>query len=847
MPNSLVVLMSFDVPGLGARAIADIDGANTLVDVVNRRFAEALKGMGRINKPLDVGTPLLATFPTATLAIKAGVRCLASLDEGVGKQGLAGGIALFAAELDPVGELPPWLEQGSLTLQRLASAGRLIATETVRYLCPPNFDAVGFDDFGWHHVEDAGIRRRLYRISHSDLPVALSIAESEPDNHNLPRLLTRFIGREAEIEEAVFRFVHSRLVTLAGSGGIGKSRLALRVAEELVSRHTDGCWLVDFSGIRRPKLVANHICDKLGLLIPSGSSAIDALTAHFRHREALLVLDNVEHLTSAVADVVLTLTQMAPDIAVLVASRKPLDVVGESVLRIKPLQVPYIGQVDADLLERSEAVKLFIDRAQLADPQFDPEPSEIISISEICRAVEGIPLSIELRAAMVSRMSIDEIIASKPKRVRRIRSRGTRFGSTDDAIAWSIGRLDDLDQRLINAASVCSGSFDANALGSIAGIPAPQEGIENLCQASLMLAHSNPGRYQILEMTRQFLVAGLKGEPLQRLRRHHAEHFHSKLVAMPLGGQSDPLVRAEITADIDNHRAAFKQMIADGKEEEAFEFVRKLHGYWHMRGQWSEGAAELADYIAGFRELNRNRVQAYVLQANFAAARGDTRRAAALFRTAKRIARKLGELHHLGSALANEATMLRYMGCREQSKRHFEEALDLLKDREAAWWSVRVNYAAVLAELNHPEADRAIDECIAYYPSHGWELANLLYSRAVKRYEASELDAAQVCFEEAYEAFDKADAVRGIYFSLRALSSIAAKTGQGHRAALLAGAAATTELRANPLPQQLQMFGHPSLMDEVKSSLGEQRFQYEFEMGRNMDRDHIGVFVRFKF
>ncbi|MBK6313766.1 MAG: AAA family ATPase [Blastocatellia bacterium] len=236
---------------------------------------------------------------------------------------------------------------------------------------------------------------------------------------NLPAAATSFVGRERDVSAARRALTSGRLLTLTGTGGIGKTRLALRIATESARDYADGVWFVELASVADPALVSVSIATAIGVRTPEGGSLFDALVSWVHSRRALIVLDNCEHLVEACAELVTTLLRSGPEVRILVTSREPLAVDGESVRPVPPLVVPVSGAVSsvADLFS-NESVRLFAERARLVKPGFDVGDQNAAVVATLCRRLDGIPLAIELAAARASVLSVEQILDRMEDRFR---------------------------------------------------------------------------------------------------------------------------------------------------------------------------------------------------------------------------------------------------------------------------------------------------------------------------------------------------------------------------------------------------------------------------------------------
>src|SRR6266545_2324274 len=334
--------------------------------------------------------------------------------------------------------------------------------------------------------------------------------------NNLPVQVTRFIGRVREVAELKHLLTEaaaeSRLITLTGAGGCGKTRLALRVAEDALHAYPDGVWLVDLSPLRDPALVPQTIANVLGLREPARNSFVDTLADYLRPRSALLVLDNCEHLVSACAQVAQVLLRSCPRLRILATSREVLGSSGEITWRVPSLSLPpapTVAEPSLELLTSSDAVRLFLERAIAVQSGFTITDQNAYAVGEICRRLDGIPLAIELAAARVNVLSLEEIAARLDDCFALLtggqRTAVPRQRTLRATVDWSYGLLSEPERALLLRLSVFAGGWTfeaAESVGAGRGIEtyAVLDLLSLLIDKSLVMAEQQRGglRYRCL-------------------------------------------------------------------------------------------------------------------------------------------------------------------------------------------------------------------------------------------------------------------------------------------------------------------------------------------------------------
>jgi predicted ATPase/class 3 adenylate cyclase/DNA-binding CsgD family transcriptional regulator len=496
-------------------------------------------------------------------------------------------------------------------LRDLAHGGQTVLSGTAQDLVIDALpDTSSLMDLGTHPLRDLPRPERVAQLCHPDLrndfPPLRTAKVIAP--HNLPVELTNFIGRQAEIKSLREALKSSRLVTLTGAGGAGKTRLAVHVAADVGADFSDGVCYVDLAPVTHPEVVPVTTARALGLFDQPDRSTIDILLRFLRDREMLLVVDNCEHLLDASAGLVATLLGAASRLTVFTTSREPLGVAGEAIW-----QVPSLSLDD-------EAIELFADRARLAKAEFVITDDSAAAVAEICRRLDGMPLAIELAAARVRSLSLDEIVGSLHDRFRLLtggsRTAVRRQQTLRASVDWSHALLTQTERILFRRLAVFLGGFDLDAAQAVAGIGDLEryqvlDQLTLLVDKSLILAENVSGRtrYRLLETVRQYALEklGESGEA-DVVRTHHRDYYTSMATLLDVPARRDfeeRIDRAEI--EIDNLRAAFAWSRDNSDIEQALVLSSSLQTLWLARGRIREGwawfDAALGDLDAGKSEV----------------------------------------------------------------------------------------------------------------------------------------------------------------------------------------------------------------------------------------------------
>lgn len=449
-------------------------------------------------------------------------------------------------------------------------------------------------------------------------PPAASPKPSPAPKHNLPAQVTRFFGRETEIAQLKERLTEYRLVTLTGSGGVGKTRLSLQAAGEFVDDFSAGVWFSELAPLTDPALVPQQVASSLGLRDEPGRAIRDSLTDFLRPRQALLVLDNCEHLLEACAQLADRLLRACPRLKILASSREPLGITGEAVLAVPSLPFPTAGlPLDAERLLEYPAVWLFTDRARLVLPDYEVAPNNAAAIARICQRLDGIPLALEMAAARI-RLLNAETLAARLDDAFNVLTSGNRAAlpkhqTLRAMIDWSYNLLSQAERLLLQRLSVFAGGCTLEAAEAVCAGPSRGEGLDAsqvlellaaLVSKSLVSAERQPGkerRYRLLETVRQYAREKLQeaGETADQHTRHR-DYFlaFAETISPKLDTRERPIWRPKLTAEQDNLRQAVEWSFSDLSQVEAgprllvamssnkissgFSHHESLD--WHMRG-----------------------------------------------------------------------------------------------------------------------------------------------------------------------------------------------------------------------------------------------------------------------
>ena len=522
---------------------------------------------------------------------------------------------------------------------------------------------------------------------------------SDSVKHNLPAARTSFVGREQEMVEVKRALAMTRLLTLTGAGGTGKTRLSIEVARHLVGTYPDGVRLVELAPISELELVAQEVANVLGVQERPGEPLMGTLLEALAGKEMLLVVDNCEHVVDGAARLVDTLLASCPRLKVLATSREPLGVYGEVNSLVPPLSLPdHDGAPTVESLMRYEAVRLFLDRSRLRLPDFGLTQENAPAVSKVCRRLEGIPLAIELATARMGVLAVEQVAQRLEVSLDVLKDIGRttapRQRTLRATLDWSHNLLSEVERALFRRLSVFAGGWTLEAAEAVCSGEGIEHGevldlLERLVDKSLVVVQASSGgaaRYRMLEPIRQYARDKLEesGEA-EELRSSHAT-FYLVLAeeAEPgLAGAQQSTWVERLEGEHDNLREALAWILEWGKAELGLRFGGALWRFWHARGYLSEGTRWLERVLAeGEPVASPARVKALEGMGWLSQFRGDQRGAKAAYEEMLTLARELDDKGNIATALNSLGTVAAQQGDNERAKALLQENLGVIDELE---------------------------------------------------------------------------------------------------------------------------------------------------------------------
>ena len=888
----------------------DIEGSTTLLQRLgDRRYAEILAEHQRLLRDafakgggheVDTqGDAFLVAFSRARDAVASAVTSQLALLNHSWPDGASLKVRMGLHTGEPISTSGRYVGLDVHRVARICAAGhggQILLSQTTRELVATDpHRGISLRDLGEHRFKDLATPQRLFQVVTVDLPADFPALKSlNPLSNNLPRQLTSFIGREQDIVEVKRELSTAYLVTLTGTGGAGKTRLALQVAAGLLAQFPDGVWLAQLAPLSDPTLVPKALASALGIPEQPGRPLTETVVAYLRPRAALLLLDNCEHLLQACASLANALLQRCPNVRVLATSREALGITGELIYRVPSLSLPDLTRLPPlEALTQYEAVRLFVDRAAVSKPGFRVTGSNAMAVAQVTTRLDGIPLAIELAAARVKALPVDVIVARLDDQFRLLRGGSRtalpRHRTLRATLDWSYDLLSDPERMLLRRLSVFAGGFTLEAAEQICagdGIDASDilDVLTRLIDKSLVVFEEREerARYSLLESVRQYgRETLLETHDDAAVRERHRDHF------LRLAEDAEPhfwgaeegewLDRLE--GEHDNLRAAIAWSAQSGDAPAVLRLIGAVGWFWYRHGHWSEGRDWARKALEGATDVGpAARLGALQTSETLATAQGDAEEGVRLGEEALQLATQLGSKREIGRSLyalghaitvfmgdwqradtmltesfilSSEAgdtvtagSALRFRGIVALRNKDYAQARDLLTKSAALYRRIGYKRGIALAaqtlgyvsyqEQNYVEAGALLQESETLYQGIHDEESRALGLVALGNVarKSGDLTKAARCLKDALIIQQKMGAKGRIALTLESIAALSAAHGFMPRAAHLFGAA--TSHKPEGAGVSLRPPDRNELIKSVRAGLGDAAFADAWAVGEDM-------------
>jgi predicted ATPase/class 3 adenylate cyclase len=923
LADDLAVLLSESFEGAEAELpagtvtflLTDIEGSTRLWEAVpeamevalerhNRLLTDVIGGHGGVVvTSRGEGDSFFAVFPSAVSAVEAAGACQLRLGREAWPEGavLRVRMGLHTGEArasgrDRVDHAPI---NRSARVKAAAHGGQVLVTKTTRDLIGGRLGG-GFElkQLGEFRLRDLAEPELIYQLTHADLPASFPpIRTLAERTSNLPVPVSSFIGRDRELSEVRALVESSRLVTLTGAGGCGKTRLSLQLAAGLLDGSGDGVWLVELATVSDEAAVASAICHALGIACQPGRPALESLVDALAPQDVLIVLDNCEHLIGACAKTADAVLRRCPRVQLVATSREPLGIGGETIYRVPPLSLPGPGDGGLPAPGPSDAVALFIERAKEQGAGLSADEQTGPLIASICARLDGLPLAIELAAARLRSLSLTALADRLDQRFRLLtggsRTALERQQTLRATVDWSYTLLHSAEQSLLRRLSVFTESFDLDAAEAVCGFGDVEAFdvtglLGSLVDKSLVVAElAGPGlRYRLLETIRQFaaerLVEPGETEAATVAAAHCARYLDVAEAAAPHltgPGQGRWLIRLD--ADHANLRHA-AEYAADGSggTTQVLRFGVALRRYWRARSRDEEALAlllpvldrpdaradpelcgtalvtaalaarrvdiaiarQLAEKAVKLgRQLDANRllIESLTALSAICCLAGEPERGLPPGQEAVERARQLGDDVLLGESLAAYLLSDSIIDPAHARPLLTEAIACTLRSGDHLFTSILTNYAGVhaLRAGDIPAARAYLQQAAEARREIGDPGIDVSLNMGWVLRQDNDPDGARSSFEAALRMSRRNGDRFGIAYASLGLACLAADAGDWHRAAVLHGAAQAFLDRTGQSWEELEAPHRRDSLDQVRTHLGPEQFERAYARGRALSFD----------
>ncbi|HLW58298.1 MAG TPA: tetratricopeptide repeat protein [bacterium] len=847
----------------------DIEGATTLLQRLgDRRFAEVLAEHQRLlreafakgsGQEIDTqGDAFLVAFSRARDAVATAVAAQQSLMKHTWPDNASIRVRMGLHSGEPISNADRYVGVDVHRAARIGAAahgGQILLSDAVSGLAARDLHpSIRLRDLGLHRLKDLREPEHLLQVVHPDLPADFPPVQSlDAIPNNLPLQLTSFIGREREKAEVNRLLSATRLLTLTGSEGAGKTRLALQAAAEALEQFPGGVWFVELAPLSDSSHVMKAVASSMGVPEQPGRRLTDTLADALRFKSALVILDNCEHLVGACAHLASVLLGACPNLRILTTSREALALLGETTWRVPSLSVPDPRHLPTlDRFMQYDAVRLFVNRAVASEPQFAVTSTNASAVAQICHRLDGIPFAIELAAARIKVLAAEQIATRLDDRFRLLtggsRTALPRQQTLRGAMDWSYDLLSPKERTALHRMSVFAGRWTIDAAEAVCSGDSIEAAdildlLTQLVNKSLVVVDTQGGeaRYRLLETVREYGRARLQeaGEADGVQRRHRDWYLGLAERAEPeLHGPNQIAWLERLEENHDNLRAALAWSKADaGADAGGLRLAAALCDFWDIHGHFAEGRAWLDEMLA----LHKGaapvlRVKALNRVGHLAHRQGDYAQVPALCGEALTLSQAEGDT--TGSAEA-----LHYLAHAAEGADDLPRAADLLERSVTLHRAARNTFElgralnclanTARAEANYPNATGLYEEALTLFHNLGDKQGKemVLHNLGYAVLRQGNRQRSWALFRESLALAEELGDRRVM---IKCLVGLAGASADTTRAATLFGAAETLMSTASIRLEPFNRRDCDHYMTVTKSQLAEPAFSKAWAEGRTM-------------
>lgn len=659
-------------------------------------------------------------------------------------------------------------------------------------------DEITFRDLGERRLKDVIQPIRLFQVVagglREDFP-ALKTLDARPNN--IPVQLTSFIGRNKEIAEVKRLLKQSRLLTILGSGGSGKTRLAMQTGADLIDEFSNGVFIVELAPVSDPLLITQTFLNTLCLKEEKGKSPKESLTEFLKEKELLLLIDNCEHLISECAELTEHLLLNCQKLKIITTSREAMNCAGEQVFKLPTLSFPDASEkLSAEELSKYESVRLFIERALSVNHSFRINESDAPALAEICRRLDGIPLAIELAASRIKVLSVEKIQQRLDNRFNFLtggkRTALPRQQTLKAMIDWSYDLLSDKEKLLWRRLSVFAGSGDLDAIENICTDDIISKSeifdiLENLSQKSVISYDHEIEHFKMLETIRQYGNEKLISEnEFEKISDKHLEYYINLAEtsdSMLSGNEMDSILK-KLEYERNNFEKCMLYALINSSSKDALKIAASLGNFWKIRGHYSEGIRWLEKCLeSGMNTHEQITAKAHCKLSKLFNLRGCIDDSLVHIEKGLEIYRYLNDEKGIAEVLHNKGLICFEQGNYDLASRLYEECLELFKksdDKKNITYSLNDLGSLLIEKGEYQRAEKIFRECAALHKETGEKrgLAYSLFNLGNVMIEQGNLKDSLQVFEESILYFGELKETRGLAYCKCSLGNVSYHLGE---------------------------------------------------------------------